>query len=361
MNVLRRRPRRLAFAAALVASICAICAISALVGSATGDNISQLQNRLGTAQSQLGSTRQLEQTLAKKLARLNRRAAALSGQIALVESREAAERQLLTTYQHKAAAAKAAIVREQKHLAHLRVVLRASQSVLAAELVSEYEQPQQSVISLIVDSQSFQQLVDSVEYLSSVKRHEESVIGRTETARAGAEATATRLAALHRADARDVRDASSQTNALAGMNALLSSRKAALVDERAAQSAALAASRSKGSKLLEAISTVQKEEAAAEQAARQISYGGGGVPLTAGWAIPVQIVLCESGGQDLPPNSAGASGYYQIIPSTWRGFGGRGPAAYLAPKAEQDAVASRIWNHGAGARNWVCAGIVGIT
>ena len=59
-------------------------------------------------------------------------------------------------------------------------------------------------------------------------------------------------------------------------------------------------------------------------------------------------------------HGAGASGYYQIIPGTWRLFGGTGPAAYLAPKAEQDAVAARIWNGGAGASNWVCAGIVGI-
>jgi hypothetical protein len=71
-------------------------------------------------------------------------------------------------------------------------------------------------------------------------------------------------------------------------------------------------------------------------------------------------VLCESGGQNLPPNSAGASGYYQIMPATWTGAGGSGPAAYLASKAEQDAVASRLWNGGAGASNWVCAGMVGI-
>jgi hypothetical protein len=76
--------------------------------------------------------------------------------------------------------------------------------------------------------------------------------------------------------------------------------------------------------------------------------------------IPYAIVLCESGGQNLPPNSAGASGYYQIMPATWKLFGGTGPAAYLASKAEQDAVASRIWNGGAGASNWVCAGMVGI-
>ena len=111
--------------------------------------------------------------------------------------------------------------------------------------------------------------------------------------------------------------------------------------------------------------------AARAAAAAQASAGGSasGTPTPAGptygasggWAIPYAIVLCESGGQNLPPNSAGASGYYQIIPSTWKLFGGSGPAAYLASKSEQDAVASRIWAGGSGAQNWVCAGIVGIT
>ena len=66
--------------------------------------------------------------------------------------------------------------------------------------------------------------------------------------------------------------------------------------------------------------------AAADAAANPLGPTGG----SGGWAIPYAIVLCESGGQNLPPNSAGASGYYQIIPSTWKLFGGTGPAAYLA-------------------------------
>jgi hypothetical protein len=77
------------------------------------------------------------------------------------------------------------------------------------------------------------------------------------------------------------------------------------------------------------------------------------------WAIPWPIVQCESGGQNLPPNFAGASGYYQFMPATWRGLGGSTPHAYQASKAEQDRLAAQLWAGGAGAHNWVCASLVG--
>jgi Transglycosylase-like domain len=140
------------------------------------------------------------------------------------------------------------------------------------------------------------------------------------------------------------------------MNSLLHAKQAALQRARAIQEQALSQSRARSSQLQGEISSIEAQQAAAEQ-----SYSSGpALGPSGGWAIPYPIVLCESGGQNLPPNSAGASGYYQIVPATWRLFGGSGPAAYLASKAEQDAIASRIWNGGAGASNWVCAGIVGI-
>jgi len=94
----------------------------------------------------------------------------------------------------------------------------------------------------------------------------------------------------------------------------------------------------------------------AAQAAAQASVAGG--PGGSGeWAIPSSVVECESGGQNLSPNYAGASGYYQIIPSTWQAYGGTryAPSAYQATAQEQAAVAARIWNGGAGANQWVCA------
>jgi hypothetical protein len=100
---------------------------------------------------------------------------------------------------------------------------------------------------------------------------------------------------------------------------------------------------------------VREAEAAMARAANANDAG----MATGGWAIPWQIVQCESGGQNLPPNWAGASGYYQFMPATWRGLGGSTKHAYQASKAEQDRLAARLWAGGAGASNWDCYAIVG--
>lgn len=70
------------------------------------------------------------------------------------------------------------------------------------------------------------------------------------------------------------------------------------------------------------------------------------------FAIPTYIVMCESGGNYLAENaSSSASGAYQILDSTWAGFGGYSHAAY-APPAVQDEKAAQLWAGGAGASHW---------
>jgi muramidase (phage lysozyme) len=65
--------------------------------------------------------------------------------------------------------------------------------------------------------------------------------------------------------------------------------------------------------------------------------------------------MCESGGNYSAINpSSGAGGAYQILPSTWALYGGKG-TPQGASKEEQDRIAGEIWAASGGSA-WVCAG-----
>jgi septal ring factor EnvC (AmiA/AmiB activator) len=352
--------RLIATASALVAIAALLTGLALLPARAAGagTNLNQLNSELGASQAR-------QQNLSASLASVRSMIASLNAQISLVESREASVQAQLAQDQTRLATAQTALTQEQKRVAVLRAQLARAQMILARQLRSNYEDARPDLMSVVLESDGFNQLLEQLQFLNRAEAEQKQVIGVTRLAKARADSAEQRLAHLKATD-QQITDATAvQPHALAGMNALLHSRQAALADDQAAEQAALAAARARGAQLQSAISRVEAEQAAARAAAALLAGTGyaatGALGPSAGWAIPYPIVLCESGGQNLPPNSVGASCYYQIIPSTWRLYGGTGPAAYLTSKAEQDAVAARIWDGGAGASNWVCAGIVGIS
>jgi septal ring factor EnvC (AmiA/AmiB activator) len=324
--------------------------------------------------SQLANEQGRQHSLSASIGRLSGLIGSLDSQISLVESREAAVRAALVKDRAALAKDRVMLFRERQLVTKLIAQLARARMILAQQLVSSYEGSSPDIVSVVLESRGFSDLLDQLNYLNRAEQEQKSMIVATKLAKAEADSAERRLAKLEAAAIQVTEAATTRERALVGMNTLLQAKQAALGRAREAQQSALAASRAKGAQLQSAIARLQAQQAAAERAAESAATvtptagGGSATPIatgpalgpSGGWAIPYAIVLCESGGQNLSPNSAGASGYYQILPSTWKLFGGTGPAAYLASKAEQDAVASRIWNGGAGASNWVCAGIVGI-
>ena len=381
-----RRPRLIAATALAAAAGIAFVAPDGGLHprQARGASVSQLGSELNSKQAQLNANQAQEQQLSSSLADLDQQIHTLTGQIALVQSREAEVQATLAADRARLARAKAALQTERHRAAELRHALSHARHVLSVELVAQYERPQPSLVSVVLEANGFNQLLEQLRDLGNAENQEQAAITVTRRAKAKAEAEAARIGLLAARDQSLTAGTETQARALAGMNQLLQSRESALGDVQAARQAALGAAQARGSQLQTAIAHVRAEQQAAEQAAAAAAAAAAARAAAAqqaasqestaatstatsvsavpsgGWAIPESIVMCESGGQNLPPNSAGASGFYQIIPSTWRLFGGSGPAAYLASKSEQDAVASRIWAGGSGASDWVCAGIVGI-
>jgi peptidoglycan hydrolase CwlO-like protein len=352
MNIGRRTvPIRLVAACAAALGLLGVAAAVPLSSSASPS--------LGQLNSQLGAEQARQQNLSSKIGGLTQLISSLNGQIALVESREAAVRVDLANDRAQLARISSLLQRERRVVAELQARLARARQLLSNQLVSSYESDKPNIVSVVLESSGFTDLLERIQFLHQAEQQQQGIIQITKLDKAQADNAERRLAKLEATDMQITEAAVVRERALAGMNSLLQSKQSTLQQARAIQQSALQASRARGNQLQNQISQLEAQQAAAQQAAASAAAPAALGP-SGGWAIPYAIVLCESGGQNLPPNSAGASGYYQIVPGTWRLFGGTGPAAYLASKAEQDAVAARIWNNGAGASNWVCAGIVGI-
>jgi septal ring factor EnvC (AmiA/AmiB activator) len=302
----------------------------------------------GDLRNRAGQARAREQGLAGDVARLGRLVNKLDNDIAVIERRRAEVQAQLDKDRAKLATLREELRAQRRRVVRLRARLREARRILSDRLVQLYQTPQPDLVTVIMRAKGFADLLEQSTYVKAVGHQDQKIIDIVKAARVDAAVAVKRLA---RDEARqeDITTAiEARRNALVGISASLQQRRAAVAQARAARVALLAATRARRRSLEKRIAALEAARARAAMAS------GPGGP----WAIPWPVVQCESGGQNLPPNFAGASGYYQILPSTWRLFGGAGPAAWRASKAEQDRVAAKIWNGGAGAHNWVCFALV---
>ena len=297
--------------------------------------------------SKIERSRDRERALAGAAARLGQLADRTGREVAIVQGRLAEVEADLASAEARLAATRERLSTGRRRLVRLRRRHADGRNLLAAQLVHDYKADPPDIVSLVLGADSFADLIERIAFARRMHDRNAEIVARVRDARVRTRHLASvlgRLAASRREDAQAI---AARRAALATMRDGLAARQATLVSARAARTRALAGTRSGRVSAQRALDQLIAERA---RAAAQSPSGP--------WAIPWPIVQCESGGQNLPPNGAGASGYYQMLPSTWKGLGGSTPHAYLAPKAEQDRLAATLWAGGAGAGNWVCAGMV---
>jgi septal ring factor EnvC (AmiA/AmiB activator) len=303
----------------------------------------------GDLRDRIDSQRDREQSLSGSVARIGRLERATAREVGVLERRVAAVQAELGAAETVLAATVQRRNHQRSRALRLRERLGESRARLAALLRQRYTSGRPDIVTVVLHADGFAQLLETVDFLKRIQAQDERILDTVKGARHDAlsqRRVLTRLAAQRRIAAEAVRR---RHTALATIAASLQERRARLAAARRTRIALLRGTRASRRRAERSLTRLLA------QRARALEAVGPGGP----WAIPWPIVQCESGGQNLPPNSAGASGFYQFLPSTWRGLGGSTPHAHLAPKAEQDRLAARLWNGGAGAHNWVCAALVG--
>ena len=325
----------------------AVAAATCIALPVLAANPDALRDKIAGAQAK-------EESLGAQVARLGGLAERVQAQLSALQRRVAEVQADLNRDEAQLGELRDDLADERRRLARLRKRLDEVRAVLAGRLRTRFKTSDVDAISVVLGAHSFADLLERANFLRRIQRADENILVVVREARADAVAETQRLERAEERQRRIVEALRTRRNALANMSAAVASRKAMLERIRAARSAALQAVRGDRERLQSRLRDVAAEIAKAAAAPPTASAAKSSGP----WAIPWEIVQCESGGQNMPPNWAGASGYYQIIPETWARSGGKGPHAYLRPKAEQDALAAKLWAGGAGAHNWDCYAMV---
>ncbi len=327
--------------APILALAVALCAVPAAPTGAQSEGT--LRNRIGAGKSQ-------ERSLASSAARLGQLERETAREVTLLEGRLAGAQAQLNAAEAQLALTRRRLDAARKRVTRLRARLAQVRGKLAGLLRERYMGDRPDFVTVVLHADGFPQLLETLSFVRRVQRADTNVLGIVRGARLDADREQQALEQLEVRNQRAATAVLARRNALAGITAGLQARRDTLARARAARLAALSSVRARRR-------SAEKElgRLLAARARAAMAPGPGGP-----WAIPWPIVQCESGGQNLPPNYATASGYYQMLDSTWKGLGGSTPHAYQASKAEQDRLAGRLWAGGSGARNWVCASLVGI-
>jgi septal ring factor EnvC (AmiA/AmiB activator) len=327
---MRRRP-----------AIAIVLAVFLLAASAHAAGIGSLRSKVQAAQGEAAS-------LAEQIRATQSRVAAAESEAAVAAKRERRLGALLARGRERAARLAAKVERTEGRLDAERARLRRARRALAQRLVAIYESGSPSTASVVLASSSYDELATRTEYLQRIEDSDTALALRVEQVRNTVRHELKLVAALKaQVDAYNARLAAARAEIAAVRNE---------AESTAARLDALSAERSEGlatlkAKIGEWVGEIQAAEAASRAAAEETVGRWLGGP----YSIPTYIVMCESGGNYGAVNpGSGAGGAYQILPSTWDLYGGRG-APQDAPKEEQDRIAAEIWADSGGSA-WVCAG-----
>jgi peptidoglycan hydrolase CwlO-like protein len=304
--------------------------------STAAQSANKLQNQITGASNNEKRLSASAATFTKLINQIEGDIALLQKRLSSVQSDLDTARQQLTTTRNQLRSQRARLARLKGRLVHAKVVL-------SQRLVSQYENGNPDIIDVLFTAHGFADLLERAEFIKRFQHQDAEIIQAVKSAKRDSEAAAAKLAKLTKKRQQIASAYAKRRNALQSMEGAMQAKRANYQRALAARREALSRSRANRKQL-------EKQLTKLLGAQSNASHIGPGGP----WSIPWPVVQCESGGQNLPPNWATASGYYQIIIPTWKGFGGPTPQAYQASKAVQDAIASKIWDGGAGANNWDC-------
>jgi murein DD-endopeptidase MepM/ murein hydrolase activator NlpD len=170
----------------LAAPVIAAAALGLLCFAGSGALAQDLQSRLSERQAELQNERDRKGVLSTELATFEERLDQLAGEVATLRNREAIVVAELRRVQ-------ARLHREKVRLDQLKHQLRRSLNVLRNRLVDIYRSGEADLVTVMLESDGFDDLISRYEYLRRIEEQDSDIVGRVRTLRNGTRITVERV------------------------------------------------------------------------------------------------------------------------------------------------------------------------
>ena len=292
-------------AVALLAGI-----ILALRSSPAGAvSIGQLQQQISAGQSRVSGLAGAVGIYSNRLARLDSSISSLEAQISRLQSDLLAKEAELIKL-------KIDLTLARNRLAQLEAFQTHAESVLSKQLLDSYESSQPDLLTVVLESNGFQQLLERLNFAARIQRQDVEVIRSVRTARRQVAAQAIHLGALEVRQQQLTQQVLNERNALAATQTSLLRQRLIVSQQRGAKAAQLASAQGQVASLRQQLSQAEAAQAAAAaraaaaaaaQQQTQSSGPGASGPSSSAGPAPGPAPAASSGGFVFPLPKGSAS------------------------------------------------------
>ncbi|HYM58610.1 MAG TPA: peptidoglycan DD-metalloendopeptidase family protein [Solirubrobacteraceae bacterium] len=249
---------------------------AALPVLSAGSSTAQLSSKIDSKRRQIAKKKGRERVLSGTVARYGRRIGALQSDITDLQRRQVAIQADLDVKRAELDRIQESLRHERIRLARLRARLAEARIALSSRLVELYKADKPDVLTVVLDSHGFADLLERTEFMQRVSDQDARIIALVRAARGEATRTARRLDGLQRRQTRVTAAIQARRDEVAAVRGRLVDRRQDFAAVRDTKAAALASTRQSRQHLEGDLAALVRENAAVQAKLRAVSTGGEG-------------------------------------------------------------------------------------
>jgi murein DD-endopeptidase MepM/ murein hydrolase activator NlpD len=271
-------------------------------GASPSGRLNDLQHKIQTTQGKIGRKKGTERLLTSEISAYTARINRLQGKIGSLQERQATAQADLDAKRTELTSIQTDLRSERSRLVRLRMRLAEARRALAQRLVELYQADKPDIVTVIMSSKGFTDLLERGEFMQRISDQDQRIIKLVRDARADATATAARLDVLERRQRRVTQIVQQRRDEIAGAKQGLIDTKVGLDGTRADKAHALSSVRTERRQLEGNLSGLKAEQAKITATLQQAQSGGGlpAGPIKQGngvliWPVngPITSGFCE--------------------------------------------------------------------